>query len=268
MYANLQRSAYYYWKKNINHREENDFEDLQRVKKIFEMRKSKAGVRTVTMELPRIFGIVINHKKVARIKKEYGLTTMIRKKSRNRIFADSLKEHSTKKNILSRRFKPQKADKVYSTDITELKYGEGRKAYLSAMKDLCTREVVAYTVSSEPTLNLSIDVAKEALRKLPAQKLRGLIIHSDQGSHYTSSRYQRILKDSKVVQSMSRRGNCLDNAPIESFFGHLKDEIDLTNCKTMAQLRIKMNNYINYYNNRRPQWTLNKKSPVEYRGSL
>lgn len=220
------------------------------------------------MELPRKYDIRINHKKVARIKREYGLITRIRRKNRHKLFRGMGHEHKVQKNILKRNFKPTTPDTIYSTDITLLYFSSGRKAYLSAVKDLCTHEIVAHTVSSQAHLNLSLTVAHEAINKVPPNKRRKLIIHSDQGSHYTSRIYQNILKSSEVTQSMSRRGNCLDNAPIESFFGHFKDEIDLEGCQSIEEVKNRVAKYMDYYNNQRPQWSLKEKSPAEHRGFL
>ena len=100
------------------------------------------------------------------------------------------------------------------------------------------------------------------------KKLEGLILHSDQGFHYTNPEYQKILKDNKIIQSMSRKGNCIDNAPMESFFGHFKDEVDYKNCKTFEELVEKIDEYIYYYNNKRYQWNKLKMAPVEYRNHL
>lgn len=266
-FAKVQRTSYYYWQKNMNARFQKDQAPLTMIKAIFEKRRFKSGIRTITMEIPRKFGVQVNHKKVARIKKEYGLVTQIRKhKSKHllgRIF-----EHATKKNILNRQFHPTQVDQVYCTDITELKLHNGQKVYLSAMKDLCSREIVSYDISSTPGISLSLNTADKALQKLTNDQKANLIIHSDQGFHYTSSNYQHLLQQAEVQQSMSRRGNCLDNAPIESFFGHLKDEADYSQCANLESVKKVIAKYIDYYNNQRPQWTLNKKSPAECRGSL
>lgn len=253
---------------NFERRRQKDALDLKRITQIFEKKKRKAGVRTITMELTRKFNIRVNHKKVARIKKEYSLITQIRKKNKYKIFSGKTMEHARKKNILNRKFHPDIPDKVYSTDITLLSYGIGQKAYLSAVKDLCTREIVSHVVTSHAGLELSLSVAQKALDKLPDQSRRELIFHSDQGAHYTCHVYQNLLSKFQVIQSMSRRGNCLDNAPIESFFGHLKDELEIKDCFCIEDVRNKVDKYIDYYNNQRPQWSLKEKSPVEYRGFL
>lgn len=267
-HAKIERSSYYYWSNNVLSRLQKDALDLERITYIFEKKKKKAGIRTITMELTRIFNIRLNPKKVARIKKEYGLITQIRRKNAYKSFANKIMEHSCKKNILKRNFSPPHPDQVYSTDITQLRFAGGRKAYLSAVKDLCTREIISHTVTSHAGLELSLSVANAALKDLSLRKRKRLIFHSDQGAHYTCRSYQHLLGKFMVTQSMSRRGNCLDNAPIESFFGHLKDELDLQDCCGIEEVKNKVAKYIDYYNNQRPQWSLKEKSPVEYRGFL
>lgn len=169
---------------------------------------------------------------------------------------------------MNRNFDVKRPDKAYSTDITELRFGNSQKAYLSAVKDLCTKEIVAYTTSLRPGISLSLEIANKSLSHLPKCIRSELILHSDQGIHYTNYAYRKLLKDFNVNQSMSRRGNCLDNAPIESFFGHLKDELDLSSCKDYLSVKEKVKEYIFYYNNERPQWNLKAKTPVEYRGLI
>lgn len=191
----------YYWKKNRDKKALKDLSSLHIVKNIFENKKSKAGIRSIVMEARRKFGIRINHKKVARLKKDYGLVTSIRKRRPIRYGLDKIFEHAKQKNLLNRNFKPQTLDSVYCTDITALTYGKNTKAYLSAMKDLCSREIVSHRFSAVADLSLSTNLACEVVEKLTAEKIRNLMIYSDQGSHYTSSNYQSILKNAGVTQS-------------------------------------------------------------------
>lgn len=217
------------------------------------------------MILRRSYGLNFNLKKIRRIMKVNNLVTRLRKrKYKNYFFKNT--EHKVAPNRLKQKFKIKSPDKVYSTDITYLPFGNGEKAYLSAVKDLCSKEVVQHSLSKNVDIDLVVNGLSNYLEKLSEQKKKQLIIHSDQGSHYTSHFYRRLLKKNKVKQSMSRRGNCLDNAPIESFFGHLKDELDYKGCKNFSELKIKVDKYIEYYNNERPQWGLNGKTPVECRG--
>ena len=169
-------------------------------------------------------------------------------------------------NHLKRRFQVEKENAVYSTDITYLYYGTGLKAYLSAVKDLGTQEIIHYRLSQALTLQLATDGLDNLFEKIPLQQKRKLIVHSDQGCHYTAKDYRGLLKKHKIKQSMSRKGNCLDNAPIESFFGHMKDELDLRNCQSYRELIAEVDSFMNYYNNERPQWGLKGKTPAECRG--
>lgn len=199
---------------------------------------------------------------------EYGLKTVIRVKNPYRLMAKKNQEHRICKNILNRKFNPKRPHSVYSTDITYLYYKNGCKAFLSAIKDLATGEIIAYTVSQQITIDFVNKMFDKILKTTPKKDLNNLIIHSDQGFHYTHPVVRLRLKNLGIIQSMSRKGNCLDNAPIESFFGHLKDELDYKNCSTFKELKDKIDKYIYYYNNQRYQWSKNKMAPVEYRNHL
>jgi putative transposase len=219
------------------------------------------------MVIERSEGLIFNKKKIARIKRKYGLETKIRIRSKYRFLAQKKHEHEVSPNILKRKFAQEKAHMVYSTDITQINYGT-KKAYVAAVKDLCTKEIVGKSVSNRIDLTLSNTAIDSALSKLTSKEKNSLMIHSDQGLHYTHISYRKKLKDNGVTQSMSRRGNCLDNAPIESFFGHLKDLLELEGCKTIEEIEKEVTKQINYYNHRRPQLGLKKMPPSEYRRHL
>ena len=148
------------------------------------------------------------------------------------------------------------------------KFKNGQKAYLSTILDASTNEILAHNVSK----SLKIDIVTDTIDKLVYNNKQLLrddsFIHSDQGVHYTSPIFQKRVKKNKLGQSMSRRGNCWDNAPQESFFGHLKDETNLRECETFKELIEEIDNYVNYHNNYRPQWNLKKMTPIEYRNHL
>jgi transposase InsO family protein len=262
--AGVSTSGFYAWKKQSL--QPIDEPALDIIKVIFESKKRKAGARTIKMILKRNFGIIMNLKKIRRIKKRYALETIIRRKNKYSTIFNSGVDHKTAPNLLRRKFNITKKDTVYSTDITYLPYGKGLRAYLSAVKDLGTKEIVHYNLSRKMTIELATNGLENLYGKLSLRKRKKLLIHSDQGTHYTSKVYRNLLKQFKVKQSMSRRGNCLDNAPIESFFGHMKDEIDLRNCKGYDDLELEIRRFINYYNNERPQWGLKGKTPAECRG--
>jgi transposase InsO family protein len=261
----VSKSSYYYYQTRKDYKFNKDKEDVELVTNIFNSKKQKAGIRTIHMILLNKHGVNMSLKKIARIKKEYGLVTKIRKKTPyNMAFKKGL-EHRTSPNILKQDFAVGLPDYVYSTDISYLLYKGGKRAYLSATKDLCSKEIVGFNVSA----NAGMETAWNGLETLlKCKNTNHLIIHSDQGSHYTHPIYVNLLKDFGVTQSMSRKGNCLDNAPIESFFGHMKDEINLKDCESFEEVKELVANYIDYYNNERYQWGLNKMTPVQYRRHL
>lgn len=141
-------------------------------------------------------------------------------------------------------------------------------AYLATIKDGSTNEILAYNVSNKITLDIATDTIHKLMRKSSFTLHKDAFIHSDQGSHYTSPKFQKLLKHYNLGQSMSRRGNCWDNAPQESFFGHMKDEIDYKSCTTLFELEKVIDEYMKYYNNHRYQWNLKKLTPVQYRNQL
>lgn len=263
---NVSKSGYYAWKSRRP--SDRDNADLKLIKSIFESKAQKAGIRTIRMILLRKHKVNMNLKKIARIKKKYGLKTIIRTPRWKRYIAKGGEEHIASPNVVNRQFNATKTNQVYSTDITYLHYGNNQRAYLSVVKDLASKEIVHYHLSNHIHMELVTYGLDELFRKINPKDRKNLIMHSDQGSHYTVNGYRELLKRFSITQSMSRKGNCLDNAPIESFFGHLKDEVEIRNCKTYLELKNKIENYINYYNNERPQWGLLQKTPVEYRHLL
>jgi transposase InsO family protein len=245
-----------------------DTESLELVRNIFYSRKERIGIRQIKMLLWRKKKVLMNLKKIARIKKKYGLITKIRKKNKNFIFLKKQQEHKVASNVVNRVFKTDSIDKIYSTDITQFNLRTGQKCYLAAFKDLGTKEIVSFKMSMHPGLNFVLEGLKESIKTVPVDKRANLIIHSDQGFHFTHYDFSRIIKESGATQSMSRKGNCLDNAPIESFFGYLKDHINLKDCESFKDLEDQVTKEINYYNNDRPQWDLKKMPPIEYRRHL
>ena len=213
-------------------------------------------------------GIVMNPKKIRRLMKKYGLITQIRRKNPYRKLMQASQEHRTAPNVLNRQFDQGVPYKTFGTDITYLYYGNGQRSFLSVIRDMATGEVVAHCVSASLGLELSVGVITQAFTRLGREKLQGVLIHSDQGPHYTTPQYIKKLVELGILQSMSRKGNCLDNAPVESFFGHLKDELNLTSCDSLAQVKVAVNKYIHHYNHHRYQWTRKKMAPVEYRNHL
>jgi len=216
------------------------------------------------MELRNKLKIIMNHKKVLRLMKKYNLLSIIRKKKPYAQIMKATQEHRTCINILNREFRWLKAFYKYWTDISYLHFN-WKRAYISILKDMITWEIISYKLSTNLWLWFVFNTIKDAKNKV---NLKWSIIHSDQWFHYTNPWYIQLLKDYWVIQSMSRKWNCLDNAPTESFFWHMKDEIDLKNIKTFKELEIFIKNYIFYYNNERYQWNRKKMTPVQYRNHL
>lgn len=244
-----------------------DIADFKIIERHFLKSNCKSGIRQLKMILERKEGIIFNRKKISRIKKKFGLETKIRVKNKYKTFRIKMNEHKSCPNLLERNFVQRYADKVYSIDITQVRYAQ-KKAYIAAVKDLCTKEIVAKEVSSRIDLNLTNTTIKKALSRLSASARKKLMIHSDQGFHFTHYSYRKILETNGVKQSMSRRGNCLDNAPIETFFGILKDHLDLRGCNTIEKVKNEVTKKVNYYNYERPQLGLKKMPPSFYRRHL
>lgn len=264
--AKVSRSGYYKWLRQAGEPEK-DRGDYLLIKEIFDKGKGKYGWRTVQMKLKTDKGIVMNHKKIVRIKKKYGLITKIRKINPYKAIMKKTQEHRTFPNLLNRNFKQIKPHRVFGTDITYVPFNH-RLAYLSAVKDIACGEIIAWHMSTRIDMELVLRTV-ENMKYCPSIPTHeGILIHSDQGFHYTNPEYIHRIKELNMIQSMSRRGNCIDNAPTESFFGHLKDDVDYKNCKTFEELKTMIAEYIRYYNNERQQWNLKKMTPVEYRNHL
>ncbi len=198
--------------------------------------------------------------------KKYELKCPIRKANPYRRMSKAMATNNYHDNILNRDFYEAKPGEHLLTDITYLYYGPGReRAYLSTIKDAATREILAYKVCKSLDLQFVLDTVNQLVDKHNDLLTPDTLLHSDQGCHYTSIAYQQLLKQLEITQSMSRRGNCWDNAPQESFFGHMKDELHLKDCLDYEDLLNEIDDYMDYYNNYRYQWDLGKRSPVEYR---
>lgn len=259
----VSRSGYYTWaKRPIPKRRDIDI----LIEKIFIASEMKSGYRTTKMTLDRVYNLTVNHKKIRRSMRLQGLVTQIRKKRYSFVSSEKSSAERAFPNLVERAFSPKRPDEIYSADMTEFKTRSGDKVYLYAAKDLCTKEIVAFNVSSSPDALLVTETLKVQLESLSEAKRKKLVYHTDQGSVFMSDTHLILAERMLITQSMSRRGNCLDNAPIESFFGHLKDEIDISKCNNQKEASIIIAKYIYRYNNERPQWTLNRKTPAECRG--
>jgi transposase InsO family protein len=271
--AGVSRSGYYNYfsPKSQEQRKLKDDKDekvKEMILKAFRFKNRKKGARQIKMTLAGHFNVVYNLKRIRRIMKKYDIICPIRKANPYRRMMKATKEHRVVPNLLNRQFKQGIPGKVLLTDITYLHFGKGLRAYLSAIKDGSTGEVLAYHVSDRMTLELATDTLKKLKKNKNFKKAKDALIHSDQGVHYTSPIFQKAVKKFGLHQSMSRRGNCWDNAPKESFFGHLKDEASIKACTSLDELRKEIKQYMIYYNHYRYQWNLKKMTPVQYRDHL
>ncbi|MCP1152163.1 IS3 family transposase [Peribacillus sp. FSL K6-5616] len=271
--AGVSRSGYYNYfslesQERRKLRDKTDEAVKEIILKAFHFKNRKKGARQIKMTLAGQFNIVYNLKSIRRIMNKYGIVCPIRKANPYRRMMKATKEHRVVPNLLNRQFKQGVPGKVLLTDITYLHYGKGMRAYLSAIKDGSTGEILAYHLSDRMTLDLATDTLKKLKKNKNFKKAKDALIHSDQGVHYTSPIFQKAVKKLGLRPSMSRRGNCWDNAPQESFFGHLKDESSIKACTSLDELRKEIKQYMIYYNHYRYQWNLKKMTPVQYRDHL
>jgi len=271
--SEVSRSGYYKYFSNESEKirakqTTNDELAKENILKAFNFKKRKKGARQIKMVLENEFGVVYNLKRIRRIMKKYNIFCPIRKANPYRRMMKATKEHAVMPNLLNREFKQSTPWKVLLTDITYLTYKNGKRAYLSTIKDSSTNEILAYNVSDSLSLDIVIDTITKLKLNNSIKFHSEALIHSDQGFHYTNPKFQKLVKELGLRQSMSRRGNCWDNAPQESFFGHFKDEVDFKSYENIENLTNEVDNYMDYYNNHRYQWNLNKMTPVQYRNHL
>lgn len=258
--AELPRSSFYYH--TLRQEKVDKYAWLkQRITKIYHDHKGRYGYRRITLTLQQQ-GLSVNHKLVARLMKTLGLQAKIRRKKYRSYQGQAGKIAD---NIVQRQFTAKQPNQLWLTDVTEFKVGD-KKLYLSPVLDCYNNEIVSYELSTRPAFNLVKNMLVKAIKPLTQKNKQGLVMHSDQGWHYQMGHYQQTLKDHGIVQSMSRKGNCLDNAAMESFFGTLKSEtIYLNKPKSIEALEQQIHEYIKYYNNERIQLKLKGLSPVQYR---
>lgn len=256
--AGLARSTYYYHEKRQAATDK--YSDAKEaITAIFHENKGRYGYRRITAEL-RQQGFALNHKTVQRLMKSLDLVCRVRMK----------KYHSYKgevgkvaPNLLERNFEAERPNQKWVTDVTEFSLF-GQKLYLSPILDLYSRDIVSYSISDKPVLSMVTDMLDRAFTKIPDGS--GLILHSDQGWQYQHGQYQRMLKAKGIRQSMSRKGNCLDNSVIENFFGLLKSELlYLQEFDSMEHFKSELIEYLDYYNNRRAKAKLKGLPPALHR---
>ena len=267
--AGVSRSGYYAWLEAAPYRrrrEESDGADFALVKAAYEFRGYKKGARSIYMRLLHLNPpVVMNIKKIRRLMKKYGLFCPIRQENPYRRMAKAMKTNHVAENKVQREFRRFAPRKALLTDITYLFYRNG-VCYLSPILDVCTHEVLAYQLSDNLRVDFVLNMVDDLCAQYGAELDDSTIVHSDQGCHYTSNAFIQKLRDASFVQSMSRKGNCWDNAPQESFFGHMKDEVAelIAACDTYEQVVAVVDDWMDYYNNDRYQWDLEKLSPREY----
>lgn len=256
--SGLPRSTYYYYAKGRTNSDKYS-EIKEQITNIYTENKGRYGYRRITSELHNR-GYIINHKTVQRLMKELGIVCLVRMK----------KYHSYKgevgriaPNLLDRDFKAKAPDQKWVTDVTEFSVFS-QKLYLSPILDLCSSDVVSYTISNRPSLSMSISMLEKAFDQI--EDGTNLILHSDQGWQYQHKHYQKMLKAKGIRQSMSRKGNCLDNAVIENFFGLLKSELlYLQEFDSIEHFKAELIDYLDYYNNRRIKEKLKGLPPAVHR---
>lgn len=265
--AGVSRSGFYRWmnaSEKRAEREKRDYEDFLKIKEAFEFRGYAKGSRGISMRLKRM-GTTMNRKKVRRLMHKYGLYCPIRQANPYRRMAKALRTNSVAPNHVNREFRKHGPRKVLLTDITYLRLNQ-EHIYLSVIKDAFTMQILAHELSESLEVDFVLKTIKQLMKNHLYDYDSEVFVHSDQGCHYTSVAFRQLLRDHNLRQSMSRRGNCWDNAPQESFFGHMKDElqpyIKSWNCFQDAKDRI--DDYIDYYNNDRYQTILKWMSPNEY----
>ena len=254
----LPRATFYYHLKQLK-KEDKYHSVKEEITAIFHENKGRYGYRRITAEL-RNRNIYLNHKTVQRLMQKLGLVCRVRMK-KYRSYKGEVGKIAP--NLLNRDFHTEKPNKKWVTDMTEFKLF-GEKLYLSAILDLHSSDLVSYTISDRPVLRMVTTMLNEAFAKISDGT--NLILHSDQGWQYQHRQYQRMLWEKGIRQSMSRKGNCLDNAVIENFFGLLKSELlYLQEFQSMEHFKQELVAYLDYYNNRRIKAKLKGLSPAIHR---
>ena len=209
--------------------------------------------------------VVMNVKKIRRLMDKYNLSCPIRKADPYRRIAGALKTSNAADNLIQREFECYGPRAVLLTDITYIPYN-GTFAYLSTILDAYTKQILSYVLSGSLEVDFVLETVEKLIRDHGISLTQWTVIHSDQGVHYTSRRFIEITKSKNLRQSMSRKGNCWDNAPQESFFGRMKDHVrnKLKECTEFSQVSSIVDNYMEYYNKEKYQWGLAKLSPDEF----
>ena len=259
--AEMSRSTFYYHLKQS--KKEDKYKEIkEEIFSIFHENKGRYGYRRITLELKNR-GFIINHKTVFKLMKILGLQSVQRSKRKYTSYKGTIGKIAD--NLLNRDFNAEKPNQKWVTDVTEFKVND-EKLYLSPIIDLFNGEIISYNLSRHPVFDQVVDMLEKAFCKIPDNT--NLILHSDQGWQYQMKQYQEMLKEKGIKQSMSRKGNCLDNGCAENFFGILKSELfypKKKEYKNLEELEKDIIEYIEYYNNSRIKSKLKGMSPVQYR---
>lgn len=259
-FLSVPRSSYYYWLKN----KDCEDKDASLVESIREGQRASCGTygyRRMTIWLNRVYGIIVNSKRVRRVMKKAGLQSVVRKKKKFKKDQGAVYKYD---NLLARNFYSSRPNDKMVTDITYISTGRG-KVFLSMVKDLFDNSIRGYCVSRNNDLKLVADTLRETFTNIKTNNDKPVLLHSDQGFQYTSKLYERLTSQYGITPSMSRKGNCFDNAAAENFFSHLKSElINRVKLKDYEEAKKAIDDYIRYYNNKRIQVKL-KMAPLEYR---
>lgn len=265
--AGVSRSGYYNWVKSEEKRwlkEEQDRKDFEIILKAYTHRGYDKGAQGIYMRLIHMDPpVVMNVKKIRRLMKKYGLICSIRKANPYRRMAKALKTNHVAENLVQRKFESYGPRVVLLTDITYILFN-GRFCYLSTILDAFTKQILSYVLSESLEVDFVLETVNLMIEKHGVSLTTETMIHSDQGCHYTSCSFIQLVKDKGLRQSMSRKGNCWDNAPQESFFGRMKDHIKIEKCTQYREVKMIIDDWMDYYNNERYQWKLAKLSPNEY----
>ena len=267
--AGVSRSGYYNWVKAEEARlkkEEQDRVDFELIVLAYNHRGYDKGAKGIYMQLLHMNPpVIMNLKKIRRLMKKYGLICGIRKANPYRRMAKAIKTNNVAANLVKREFEKYGPRKILLTDITYIPYN-GEFCYLFTILDAFTKQILSYVLSESLAVDFVLETVNMMVEKHGISLSTETIIHSDQGCHYTSCSFIQLVKDKGLRQSMSRRGNCWDNAPQESFFGRMKDHIEhrLKDCTEFLAVKAVIDDWMDYYNNERYQWELAKLSPNEY----
>lgn len=263
----MSRSGYYNWLSNGDRRAERDAKDrndFQLILEAYRFRGYAKGVRGIYMRLLHM-GVRMNHKKIRRLMHKFGLKCPIRKANPYRRMAKAMRTNVVADNSVRREFKLHGPRKILLTDITYIPLNDGF-CYLSVIIDAYTMQALAYVLSESLEVDFVLETVHRLIRDHGISLDSEAYIHSDQGCHYTSVKFRELVSNVGLRQSMSRRGNCWDNAPQESFFGHMKDELHdrIKSWTIFDEVSADIDDWMDYYNNDRYQMGLLHLSPNEY----